>query len=62
VSEASTVAALESVISKYERGAIAVELQGLDHTRLDMPDRVAGHVAGNHQPVTPGEQVNAVDR
>ena len=46
--DASTVAALDSVITKYERRGITVELQGLNDTSLDMRDRLAGHLAGSH--------------
>ena len=46
--DASTVAALDSVITKYERRGITVELQGLNDTSLDMRERLAGHLAGCH--------------
>ncbi len=46
--DASTVAALDSVITKYERRGITVELQGLNDTSMDMRDRLAGHLAGSH--------------
>ncbi len=46
--DASTVAALDSVITKYARRGIHVDIEGLNDPSLDIQRRLAGHFPDSH--------------
>jgi SulP family sulfate permease len=43
--DASTVAALDAIVTKYERHGTTVDIQGLNEDSLKRHDRLAGHLA-----------------
>jgi SulP family sulfate permease len=46
--DASTVAALDSVVTKYARHGTTVDIQGLNDDSLARHDRLAGHMGTDH--------------
>ncbi|PKQ27224.1 MAG: sodium-independent anion transporter [Actinobacteria bacterium HGW-Actinobacteria-4] len=46
--DASTVAALDSVVTKYARHGTTVDIQGLNEDSLKRHDRLAGHMGAGH--------------
>ncbi|MEX0426991.1 STAS domain-containing protein [Nocardioides sp. DS6] len=46
--DASTVAALDAVTTKYQRHGTTVDVRGLNEASTAMYERLSGHLAGAH--------------